>query len=78
MAGAHTRDMNTATATAAAEWAKTTSHWTQPGNKSDRERFAALTEWDQQATRKLVDRLYDGTRTVARCWKEALEAVEES
>lgn len=47
-----------------------------PGNKRDRERYAALTEWEQAVALKIVDRLYDGTRTRALCWKIALEVVE--
>jgi hypothetical protein len=50
------------------------AHWPQPGNRRDRERFAALTEWEQDVVRATAARLYDGTRTVARCWSLALDA----
>lgn len=46
---------------------------TEPTNKSDRARFASLTESVQA---KVVERsaaLYDGTHTVAACWKIALD-----
>lgn len=47
-----------------------------PGNKRDRARFDALPEWEQDVARGVAGRLYDGTRTLAACWKLALEAVE--
>jgi hypothetical protein len=47
-----------------------------PGNRKDRARYEALTEWDQAVVRAIRVRLYDGSRTIARCWKDALDAVE--
>jgi hypothetical protein len=45
-----------------------------PGNKRDRERFAALADDDARvAIRVRAAALYDGSRTVARCWKDALD-----
>lgn len=52
-----------------------TTH-TDPTNKRDRERFAALSPWGQDVARSVVGRMYDGTRTVAQCWKLALDAAE--
>lgn len=48
-----------------------------PGNRRDRERFAELNPWAQDRVCRIAFKLYDGTRTVARCWTLALEAVEE-
>lgn len=49
-----------------------------PGNKKDRARMAALS-WAQQASvQQLAASLYDGTRTVASCYKQALAQVEAS
>ena len=47
-----------------------------PGNARDRARFDALTPDQQEVVRANAADLYDGTRTVARCWTEALEATE--
>lgn len=47
--------------------------WTEPGNKKDRERFARLLPTQRTMVRLTAEKLYDGTRTVARCWKEALD-----
>lgn len=59
-----------------------TTTWTPftgtPGNKRDRERFASITPWAQTRVRKMAGRLYDGTRTVARCWALALDAEIET
>jgi hypothetical protein len=47
-----------------------------PGNKRDRQRYARLTPGRQTAASRLAGQLYDGSRTVARCWTEALTAIE--
>jgi hypothetical protein len=44
----------------------------EPGNKTDRTRFRSLTQKEQEGVAKRAWLLYDGTRTIARCWKEAL------
>jgi len=46
---------------------------TEPTNAQDRARFATLTESAQVAVCERSAALYDGTRTVAACWKTALE-----
>lgn len=48
-----------------------------PGNKRDRARLAALNDADQQVANYTAEKLYDGTRTVARCWKLALDEQDE-
>lgn len=50
--------------------------YVEPGNRSDRDRFAALDETAQAAVMRWSAELYDGTRTVARCWRDALDAAE--
>jgi hypothetical protein len=51
-----------------------TNWWTDgPGNKRDRARFAALNSSTQIAVNQRARLLYDGSRTVARCWSEALD-----
>ena len=57
--------------------AATRSFTGTPGNRRDRARFDALTYWDRAIVCKIAGRLYDGSRTVARCWAEALDAVED-
>jgi hypothetical protein len=47
-----------------------------PGNKRDRARFAALTDDRKAAVSRQAETLYDGSRTVARCWVEALDAEQ--
>ena len=54
------------------------STFTAPGNRRDRDRFDALTPWGQEVARGVVARMYDGTRTVARCWSLALDATEDT
>jgi hypothetical protein len=49
-----------------------------PGNKRDRERFANLDPTLQVLAGEIAFRLYDGTRTVARCWSLALDEAERS
>ena len=48
--------------------------WGTPTNAKDRARFAALSADDQALVRETAARLYDGTRTVARSWAEALDS----
>jgi hypothetical protein len=47
---------------------------TEPGNRNDRFNFKALPADRQAKVAAHAARLYDGTRTIARCWKEALNA----
>jgi hypothetical protein len=49
-----------------------------PANKRDRARFAALPAADREAASALAASKYDGTRTVARCWAEALDEITHS
>jgi hypothetical protein len=49
--------------------------WKEPGNARDREAFAALSEAYQARVRELASYLYDGSRTVAACWRQALQIV---
>jgi|HubBroStandDraft_6_1064221.scaffolds.fasta_scaffold94053_3 hypothetical protein len=49
-----------------------------PGNARDRKRFAELRAAAQTSVRAAAAKLYDGERTVARCWAEALDAAPES
>lgn len=53
----------------------TTMPLERPGNRKDCEYFNALTEWEQDIVRKVANRMYDGTRTAARCWKLALGSL---
>lgn len=46
-----------------------------PGNKADRGRLAQLTADQSLEASRLAESKYDGTRTVARCWAEALDEV---
>ena len=55
-----------------------TNWFTFPGNLKDRERFYNRTEWAQERVRNAAFRLYDGTRTIARCWTLALDADDET
>jgi len=48
-----------------------------PGNKRDRERLGRLTAIQQDNASRTARELYDGTRTVARCWSEAIEREEQ-
>lgn len=45
----------------------------EPTNKKDRARFASLTEAAQVEVSERSAALYDGTHTVAACWKLALD-----
>lgn len=45
---------------------------TEPTNAKGRALFAALSPEVQDRVRVRANELYDGTRTVAQCWKEAL------
>jgi hypothetical protein len=47
-----------------------------PTNQRDRDRFANFDAERQQTAADIAFRLYDGTRTVATCWKLALAQVE--
>lgn len=47
--------------------------YTEPTNKTDRRRFASLTIAAQTAVIVRSAALYDGTNTVAACWKLALD-----
>jgi hypothetical protein len=49
---------------------------TTTGNKRDRARLAALNDADQRIASYTAEKLYDGTRTVARCWSLALDALD--
>jgi len=62
----------------AGQWTPFAGGNAQPGNKRDRERFANLTPWAQARVGSVANRLYDGTRTVARCWSLALDAEEDT
>lgn len=46
-----------------------------PTNKHDRKLFAEFTPEVQERIAARVDALYDGTRTVARCWRTALAEI---
>lgn len=48
----------------------------RPGNKRDRARYAALDESQRATAHEHSWSLYDGTRTISRCWTEALDAIE--
>jgi len=45
---------------------------TEPTNAKGRALFATLSPEARDRVRARADELYDGTRTVAQCWKEAL------
>lgn len=47
-----------------------------PTNRRDRALFAGLSESRQREVRELAASLYDGSRTIARCWKEALGSAD--
>lgn len=50
--------------------------YTEPTNKSDRARFAALTDAARIVVTERSAALYDGTHTVAACWKLALDEAK--
>ncbi len=43
-----------------------------PGNERDRKRFVSLSEIDRVWCSDRAEQLYNGSRTVARCWDTAL------
>ena len=49
----------------------------QPCNRRDRERFAKLGSAQRDAVARHAARLYDGSRTLTRCWTEALDTAPE-
>lgn len=49
----------------------------QPTNRRDRERFAGLSDAQRNAVATQAAHLYDGSRTLARCWTEALDAATQ-
>lgn len=44
-----------------------------PGNKKDRARWSQIPEEHKQTVGEHAENLYDGSRTVARAWSEALD-----
>ena len=49
--------------------------WNEPTNKEWRKAYYALTTAARVRVKELAAQLYDGTRTVAACWREAIETV---
>lgn len=50
----------------------------KPTNKKDIARFERLSPQQKREVMARASELYDGTRTVARCWKIALANIEAS
>lgn len=48
----------------------------EPGNRKDRARYDALDGAAKIVVEERAFRLYDGSRTVARCWKEAMDSLD--
>ena len=46
-----------------------------PTRRADRERFSRMSAYKQAEIRQRVGDLYDGTMTLARCWREALDEL---
>jgi len=46
-----------------------------PGNRKDRERVSRLSPERADEASAIAEVLYDGTRTVAACWSQALDMV---
>ncbi|MEV4972011.1 hypothetical protein [Streptomyces scopuliridis] len=51
--------------------------WRKPCNRRDRERFSQLTASQRDAVATHAATLYNGTRTITRCWTEALDEAPE-
>jgi hypothetical protein len=49
---------------------------TTPTNQKDQIKFMRLTSDQKELVLDEVERLYDGTRTMAQCWKLALLGAE--
>ena len=48
---------------------------TEPCNRRDRGRYAVLSSAQRKQVAAHATELYDGTRTLTRCWTEALDAL---